>query len=268
MERAVTMAFDTRLFRSLTPALGAAILLVSLAGCVTLKDPFSAENRIKRYLAKHPDRPEPIKAALLNQALRKDMTPDEVKLCWGAPNEREPSESNGVREEIWPYFDRHKGGTSSEDHGSGLFDYTVPLGRAVFTAAAQGLVLSEWTVYGEENSEKKEDAKLPKGQSTTNKTAAVTAKPAPETPAFVAPEVTQNADMSRWPTLRVTGILRSGRQEVALINNTLVNTGETIEGVTVVAVSPMGVYLQYGAETIYLTKGKETHPPPKRGFFK
>jgi hypothetical protein len=68
----------------------------------------------------------------------------------------------------------------------------------------------------------------------------------------------------------VTGILKSGQSQVALINNTLVGPGDTIEGVTVVAVSPTGAYLRYGSETIVLTKGRETHPPnsSRRGFFK
>jgi len=253
------------------PALGAAILLVSLAGCITLKDPFSDESRINRYVAKHPDRPESIKTALLNQRLCKEMTPEEVKLCWGAPNQKEPAEANGVREEIWSYFDQRKGGTASEDHGSGLFDYTIPLGRAVFTTAAQGLILSEWTIYGEEDSAAMASEST-KGQSATDKTAGATAKPAPAAtpapPAFVGPDVTPNVDLSRWPALHVTGILKSGRKEVALINDTMVSTGETIEGVTVVAVSATGVYLQFGAETIYLAKGASTHAPSKHGFFK
>jgi len=254
------MRLDSRTFRPLIPALGAAMLLVLLCGCVTLKDPFSAENRIKRYLAKHPDRPDVIKNALLNQTLCKDMTPDEVKLCWGAPTRREPAEADGVREEIWSYFEHREGGTSS-DHGSRLFDYSIPLGRAVFTTTAQGLALSEWTVYDGET-----EAKPAKGKP---KATAETAKPpAARKPAFEEPIVTPNADMARWPALNVTGIVKGGKRDVALINGTMVGPGETIEGVTVVAVSPMGVYLQYGAETIYLTKGKETHPPPKRGFFK
>ena len=230
------------------------VLLLASAGCITMTNPFSIESQINRYLEKHPDRPQAIRQALPNQTLCKGMNPREVELCWGSPSSREDTEENGVKGQVWSYIEHHKGGTSS-DHGSDLFDFTVPLGRAVFTTTSQGLALSEWTIYGEDDSGTKNSAKTAPADKPR------VSKPQPETFDLRLPELSASPDLSRWPALRVTGTMKSGSKQVALINNILVGPGESIEGVKVVTVTETGVYLQYGAETIFLAKGKETRPP-------
>ena len=242
----------------------AASLLLA-AGCAHMTNPLSADSRINRYFEKHPDRPPAIQAAVRNHTVCKGMTADEVRLSWGAPDSIEPIMVKGVKkEEVWSYVEHHKGGTSSE-HGSGLFDYDVPLKRAILVTAGLGLCLSEWTLYGEEDDGKQGESRQAADSATNAAAIAATA----EASAPRMPAVTPTVDLTRWPALKVTGILKSGQSQVALVNNRLVSPGETVEGATVLAVSPTGVYLQLGTETICLTKGAETHPaaPARRGIF-
>lgn len=249
---------------------GSAAMLILSGGCTTLTNPLSSQSRVERYLAKNPGRPPAVQQALRDGTLQKGMNPQEVKLCWGTPNEKDMHEEDGVKGEIWSYVDSQKGGIAS-DHGSSLFDYSIPLGRAVFTTTSEGLTLSEWTIYGDEDtSESAAQSEQSTGQVQPKaKKAKPTPVAAPAAPEPPPPEVTVNVDLSRWPALQVTGILKSGSGRVALINKALVSVGESIEGVTVVAVSSSGVYLRYGSETICLAKGKETRPPPlsRRAFF-
>ena len=236
-----------------------AVFLVASVGCTTLTSYFSPEGRIDRYIERHPERPQDIRQALQNEMLCKGMTPEEVKLCWGSPNERKETREDGAYEEVWSYFEKHNNDASSGD-GSYLFAYTVPLGRAVFTKTGKDLVLSEWMLYGSEQGAASEMSGRGQHRAGSADGRVPPARGA-ESSSLNPPKITPSADLSRWPALRVTGILRSGQQQVALINNTTVSPGDTIHGATVVAISPTGVYLQYGAETIVLTKGRETHPP-------
>ena len=119
-------------------------LLFVATGCQTF-DFLTSDGRIQHYIRKYPDRPAPIKEALLKYELTRDMRPAEVRLCWGSPGTIEDYEEDGAARQVWRYFEDRR--SVNARHSSALFDYAVPLGSAVFDKTSQGLTLVEWIVY-------------------------------------------------------------------------------------------------------------------------
>ncbi len=86
-------------------------------------------------------------------------------------------------------------------------------------------------------------------------------KPATAKPAFSRSKAPAASQAARWPTLKLTGILRgTGKTESsAFINGKLVSAGQTIAEVTVVEIQADGIILKYGNESRFLRVGATSY---------
>ena len=80
----------------------------------------------------------------------------------------------------------------------------------------------------------------------------VAAVPPPALPSASAPGMA-------WPPVRITGVMaRSGKgQQSAIINDSLINVGESLDGMTLVEVRENGVVMEYRRETRVFSVGRK-----------
>lgn len=126
--------------RKRIPLLLSLWLLVSIGGCVIpdLYGPGSTPPEMQfrsRYLETHPNDPPEIRQAILNRAIIKGMTMDQVAASWGAPT-RMSSSSNGI--DVWLYEERARVIT-------GQYGYSTTTGHRTVTFR-DGIVTS-WSEY-------------------------------------------------------------------------------------------------------------------------
>lgn len=74
--------------------------------------------------------------------------------------------------------------------------------------------------------------------------------PGPSTPTAAAPLGSVD-----WPMLKLSGIIGDGQTGSAIINNTVIGVGETVDGVLVKAINNQGVQLEYKGTTRFLKVG-------------
>lgn len=93
--------------------------------------------------------------------------------------------------------------------------------------------------------------------------AAVTSPPALSPAA--SPEVPQESESAappekavNWPYLQLQGFI-SGKEGSAILNGQVVNTGQSIQGVKVLSITPEGVRLEYQGQQQLIRQGRSTH---------
>ena len=247
-----------RILRGTWPyRLGGLALLLAMAGCATPPE------RIARYIAKHPERPADICAALQQQSVTTGMTAEEVRLCLGGPNriDRIGGAGDIPPIETWRYL--RDSSTDGSLKGSSLWAMDIPLATVYFSR--EGLV-NEAAFY---------DSPEPEALATVTTAAAppevtrkapvnVQALPPAQKPRPKPPTLTNytpspdELGVSGWPRVMLGGVSAMSGGHGAILNDEIVEPGETIEGVSLFRVFANGVLLDYRGQRTFLRNGETT----------
>jgi len=237
--------------------LGAFALLLTVAGCATPSE------RIARYIAKHPERPAAISAALQEQSVTAGMNAEEVRLCLGGPNriDRTGGTADTPPIETWHYL--RDSSTDSALKGSSLWAMPIPLATIYFSR--EGLV-SEASFYG--SPEVDELATVTTAAAppeiTSEPPVVVTRPPASESrpkPPPLPPSYKPSPDelgVSGWPRVMLGGVSVMADDQSAILNGEVVEPGETVSGVTLHRVYVNGVLLDYRGQRTFIRPGETT----------
>jgi outer membrane protein assembly factor BamE (lipoprotein component of BamABCDE complex) len=233
----------------------AALLLAATAGCI------SPSHRINRYIENHPERPIFICAALLEQKVRPGMTPEEVRLCLGAPNSIEHSGDSDSRMETWQYV--RDSNTEGSLRGSSLWKLKIP--EATIYFSSHGAV-TEGVFYNEPKPEDKEQQVYVTGTTTPESTTPPAAapkrtrprgRPAPKPLPRYQPKPDELGTKG-WPEITLGGVSVTAGDRTAILNGQMLEQGEMAQGVTLLRVYANGALLEHEGGRTFLRPGETT----------
>jgi len=233
-----------------------AVATALLTGCASLSNRYG-EHRVQRYIRRNPDRPGIVLEALRRGDIVTGMTADEVRLLLGPPASTRPRPPDGT---TWLYD--QPGQPRGDIAGSSMWALRVPARRLVFDANDTLTLIDTY----------QRAAAAPPGAQTPP--AADRAPPAPpplpahhDAPITTAPSrdlyamATPEADTASWPDLTLNGVLTTAGRAGAVLNHTVIETGESVKGVTVVAIESGRVLLERNGVRIVLETGQSTRRP-------
>jgi outer membrane protein assembly factor BamE (lipoprotein component of BamABCDE complex) len=234
--------------------LASLLLLMGLAaGCAT------QEKRIARYIENNPGRPSTIHSALVQLQPLPGMTPEEVRLCLGSPHETE-DESKQHASEIWHYIKR--GGDKYLNKGSDIWAMEIPQASVYFSEKA---LVDDVVFYDEDDqapaaSSPSSTVTQPSKAKQARSIASPSTHPARRERAKLTTYTPKRDELgvTGWPSIELGGILGSGFEHSALLNNDVYAPGETIKKVTLIEVFSNGVLLEYQGARLFLAPGKKT----------
>lgn len=217
------------------------VLIFAVSGCIT--SPFSSrDNRINAYIKKNPDVSPEVISAIRDKLILTGMTMEQVSLAWGEPGTKKVMPAGGNKKEtIWYYYDAE--GKAGGLDTSSLFAVDVPSRRITFSNED---VVGEWKVYDEE--------------LETSRITAVTKT----LPTSVlgggggSEDVVRAGNYYGWPYIILSTTMGKGESGAAVLNGQIVGVGESMKGVTLLAVGSHGVKLQYNNQIGILKKGEST----------
>jgi len=237
--------------------LGSLALLLTVIGCATPSE------RIARYIAKHPERPAAICAALQDQSVTAGMNAEEVRLCLGGPNRIDRTGGSGdtLPIETWHYL--RDSSTDSALKGSSLWAMQIPLATIYFSG--EGLV-SEAAFYDSPEADELATVTTAAAPPEITREAPVVAarpparQPSPNPPPL-PPSYKPSPDelgVSGWPRVMLGGVSVMAGDQSAILNGEVVEPGETVSGVTLYRVYVNGVLLDYRGQRTFLRPGETT----------
>jgi hypothetical protein len=214
---------------------------------------FAYNSRVSLYLSTNPNVQDDIKNGLRTGMLVKGMTKEEVTLCLGDPLKKDWTKYD-AETETWLYT---KSDSSEKYHA--LVSPDVPL-KLAFTNTPKGFILYRWGIVT------RTMPILPEPPR------AVTNLPPPPKP---PPQKTFNTDGIRvysakvdssagWPELTLDGISKQGGKYWALINKTLVTTGDEIAGASIKVVTDTGVVIECFGEQRLLRQDPDKVKAPEK----
>ncbi len=229
--------------------LGSVGLLLAAAGCAT------SSERIARYIAKHPERPAHVCAALVQNTVVPGMAPEEVRLALGGPNRIDRPGPEPI--ETWHYFE-HSNMDGLE--GSSLWAMEIPVATVYFSNEG---VVEEAIFHGSTADEPAE---------TTDEPVAAPAPQPPTAKARPLPEPSQaepplpppyapapdELGVSGWPRISLQGVSVMGADQSAILNGDVFEPGDNINDVTLFRVFVNGVLLDYRGQRTFLRPGNTT----------
>lgn len=223
--------------------LGFIAVVMAVSGCITTQ--FSSrEKRVEAYLANHPSVSAEIQKGLKDCRMVVGMNEDEVRLCWGKPdNIKLIPVGSSKNESIWYYYDD----VNRDDmKSSSMFTMDVPSRRV--NLGADNLVY-EWKVYDDEIETSRSTAltkTLPRSM-VQGKGVNPDGRP-----------VLRAGEFKNWPVVTLTSIVGRGENGSAVLNGQIAAVGEDIDGVKILAVGSYGVKLEYNGQLGMLKKGEST----------
>ena len=231
-----------------------------LTGCATVSGRFG-EHRVKRYIRANPDRPGVVLEALRRGDVVTGMTGEEVRLLLGPPATTRPL-PDGV---TW-FYDQ-PGQPRSSIGGSDMWTLRVPARRLVFDTDGTLVLIDTYR-------RPPTDATPAATQPPTGQPPAAP-RPGPPTATASAPEArastapprdlyalaTPDADTTDWPHLTLNGVLTTAGRAGAVLNQRVVEPGESVDGVTVVAIDAGRALLERNGVRIVLETGQSTRQP-------
>jgi hypothetical protein len=252
-----TMRFPSRRSAACVRVLISFILAgccITLPGCKAMQH-FAYNSRVTLYLSTNPNVQDDIKAGLQTGMLVKGMTKEEVTLCLGDPLKKEWTKYD-AETETWLYT---KSDNSEKYHA--LVSPDVPL-KLAFTNTPKGFVLYRWGIVTQNK------PNLPEPPRAVTNLPPLPKPPPPPQKTFNTDGIkiySAKADTSAgWPELSLDGISKQGGKYWALINKTLVTTGDQIGGASIKVVTDTGVVIECFGEQRLLRQDPDKVKAPEK----